>query len=89
MNIQHKNIHTISEFLLYLKKSKFHLWFSIEFVFNSIYKNYTLTNILDSEVFGNKYIYLQKLNNKIGIMCYLLCINGYVSNSNIFNNFLF
>jgi hypothetical protein len=82
-----KNSNNVSQFLINLKKAGYDLWYTIPYIFNTIFKEYELSNILDSLVFENKKIYLQKMNNKIGIMCYILVDKGYISNINIFQNF--
>ena len=80
-------IHSISQFIIMLKKKGYDLWFVIPFVFNTIYKDYEIIGLQDSEIIGNKKIYLQKSNNKLGLMCYILSVNGYITNVNIFKNF--
>ena len=82
-----KNIHSISQFIIFLRKKGYDLWFTIPFVFNIIYKDYEIIGISDSEVIGNKKIFLQKSNNNLGLMCYILSVNGFISNINIFKNF--
>ena len=75
----------ISEIIIRLKKEGYNLWYTIEYIFNIIYKDYEIIGLEDSEVIGNTKIYLQKSNNKLGLMCYLL--SEYVTNTNIFRNF--
>ena len=82
-----KNIHSISQFIIFLKKKGYDLWFAIPFVFNIIYKDYEIIGLSDSEVIGNKKIYLQKSNNKLALMCYILSVNGFITNINIFEKF--
>jgi hypothetical protein len=86
-NLSVTNIYSISQLIIILKKEGYDLWFVIPFVFNIIYKNYEIIGLDDSEIIGNKKIYLQKSNNKIGLMCYILSVNGYITNINIFKNF--
>jgi hypothetical protein len=69
-----------------LKKKGYTLWYIIPFIFNIIYKEYEIIGLIDSEVIGSKLIYFQKMNNKLGLMCYLLSINGYITNTNILKN---
>jgi len=80
-------IHSISQFIIILKKKGYDLWFAIQFIFNTIYTDYEIIGLDDSEIIGNKKIYLQKSNNKLGLMCYILSVNGYITNINIFKNF--
>lgn len=80
-------IHSISQFIIILKKKGYDLWFVIPFVFNTIYKDYEIIGLQDSEIIGNKNIYLQKSNNKLGLMCYILSVHGFITNINIFKNF--
>jgi hypothetical protein len=77
----------VSQFLINLKKLGYDLWHTIPLIFNTIFEEYELSNILDSLVFGDKKIYFQKMNNKLGIMSYILVDKGYISNINIFQNF--
>jgi hypothetical protein len=84
--IIHK-INNVSDFIIKLKKLGFDLWFVIPFVFNTIYKKYNLNGFPESLVFGYEKIYYQKINNLIGIMCFILLNNDYISNINIFKNF--
>ena len=85
--VDEKDVHSISQFIIMLKKKGYDLWFSIPFIFNIIYKDYEIIGLTDSEIIGNKNIYLQKSNNKLGLMCYILSVNGYITNINIFKNF--
>ena len=85
--ISEKEMHSISQYIIHLKKSGYDLWHSIPLVFSTIFQEYTIEGIDDSEVIGDKNIYLQKTNNKLGFMCYILSTNEYISNINIFKNF--
>lgn len=85
--INKEYINNVSSGIVTLKKMGYNLWTVIPFVFNIIYKEYQLKNIKESEVFGYQNIYYQKKNNEIGIMCYILLKNNYITNTNIFNNF--
>lgn len=82
-----KNINNISQFIVNLKRLGYDMWFVIPIVFNSIYENYELNGIIESIVIGHKKIYYQRMNNIIGIMCYILVSNNFISNVNIFKNF--
>ena len=62
------------------------MWYIIPLVFNSIYINYEINGLPESNVFGHNKIYYQKLNNKIGLMTFILVNEGYISNTNIFQN---
>ena len=77
----------INLILIKLRKEGYDLWASIPSVFNSIYLNYTIDGLLESNVFDNKNIYYQKMNNLIGAMAYILVEDGYISNVNIFKKF--
>jgi hypothetical protein len=85
--IDKKGIHSISEFIINLKKKGFDLWFTIPFVFDTIYIEYEINNLPESDIIGDKKIYLQQQNNKLGLMCYLLSTNDYITNINIFKRF--
>ena len=86
-NIDTKKIKNVSTFILTLKKLGYDMYFTIPLVFDTIYPIHVLKNIQESYVIGSKNIYHQKLNNKLGVMCFILTDNNYISNSNIFNNF--
>jgi hypothetical protein len=86
-NIDTKKIKNVSTFILTLKKLGYDMYFTIPLVFDTIYPKHVLDKIQESYVIGSKNIYHQKLNNKIGIMCFILTDNNYISSSNIFNNF--
>ena len=58
-----------------------------QIVFDSIFENYELINVQQSNVIGSAKIYQQKMNNKLGIMCFILADYGLISNVNIFDNF--
>jgi hypothetical protein len=85
--INKNNIKNISQFILILKKEGYDLWFVIPLIFNSIYESYKFKNIPDALLIDHKNIYYQKMNNIIGIMCFILVENNFISNVNIFNNF--
>jgi len=84
---KYDKINSISECIITLKKNGYDLWYTIDYIFNIIYKEYEIIGLQDAEVIGNKKIYYQKLNNKLGLMCYILSINGYITNTNIYKNF--
>jgi len=86
-NIDTKKIKNVSTFILTLKKLGYDMYFTIPLVFDTIYPKHVLKNIQESYVIGSKNIYHQKLNNKLGVMCFILTNNNYISSSNIFNNF--
>ena len=73
--------------LKYLKKMGYDLWFVIPLVFDTIFEKYELEGLIESEVIGKEKIFFQKMNNNIGLMCYLLTNNSYISNINIFKQF--
>jgi hypothetical protein len=84
---KYDKINSISECIITLKKNGYDLWYTIDYIFNIIYKEYEIIGLQDAEVIGNKKIYCQKLNNKLGFMCYILSVNGYITNTNIYKNF--
>jgi hypothetical protein len=84
---KYDKINIISECIITLKKNGYDLWYTIDYIFNIIYKEYEIIGLQDAEVIGNKKIYCQKLNNKLGFMCYILSVNGYITNTNIYKNF--
>ena len=85
--INSKNINTISQFIINVKHLGYDMWTIIPLIFNVIYTDYEFENINDSMIFGYKKIYYQKMNNKLGIMCYILVMEGFITNVNIFQNF--
>jgi hypothetical protein len=87
LNLNHKEIYSISQLIIFLRKKGYNLWYTITIIFNIIYKDYEIIGLNDSEIIGDKNIYLQKTNNKLGLMCYLLSINEFISNINIFKHF--
>ena len=82
-----KYINNVSQFIINLKNMGYDMWFVIPLVFNVIYKSYTLSNIMESLVVGHEKVYYQKMNNKIGIMAFILVNNNFISSVNIFKNF--
>ena len=82
-----KNINNISQFIINLKRLGYDMWFVIPLVFDSIFENYELINVQQSNLIGSAKIYQQKMNNKLGIMCFILADYGLISNVNIFDNF--
>ena len=82
-----KNINSISQFIVFLKKEGYDLWFTIPLIFNTIYKSYELDGLPDSLLVNHKKIYYQKMNNIIGLMCYILVEEGFITNVNIYQKF--
>jgi hypothetical protein len=82
-----KYINNVSQFIINLKNMGYDMWFVIILVFNVIYKSYNLLNIMEPLVISHEKIYYQKMNNKIGIMCFILVNDNFISNVNIFRNF--
>lgn len=80
-------INNVSSAIITLKRMNYNLWDTIIFIFNIIYKEYTMKNIKEAEIYGYKNIYKQKMNNELGIMCYILVKNNYITNTNIFHDF--
>lgn len=87
ININTKEINNVSEFIIKLKKFGYDMWYTIPLVFDTIYEDYNLNNIMESNVIGYNKVYHQKMNNKIGVMCYILVRDGFISNVNIFQRF--
>ena len=88
-NLNGKNIKSISEFIILMKQSGFDLWFTIDFIMKNIYESYHIEekNIKNFNIYGNTNVEYQKSNNLLGIKIYLLCKKGFITNSNIFQNF--
>jgi hypothetical protein len=86
LDISVKDINNVSSFLIKLKKLGYDMWFTIPLIFDTIFEKYELI-IQESNVFASDRIYYQKLNNRIGLMCYILVIENYITNVNIFQNF--
>ena len=82
-----KSANNVSDFLIKVKKLGYDMWFTIPFIFDTIYEKYKLDNIMESYTFGSDKIYFQKMNNILGIMCYILVCEGFITNINIFQNF--
>ena len=85
--ISNKYINNVSQFLVNLKRLGYDMWFTIVLIFNVIYKDYEIKNVENSITFGYKKIYYQKMNNTLGIMCYLLVEDGYITNVNNLKHF--
>lgn len=86
-NTKISNFINVSEAILYLRKKGYDLWFVIPFIFNIIYPKYILKNIPESGIINNTRIHNQKSNNILGVLCFLLCENNFISNINIFQKF--
>jgi hypothetical protein len=82
-----KKINNVSDFILKMKRFGYDLWFVIPLVFNTIYTDYHLNGIMESDLISYEKIYFQKMNNKIAIMAYILTNDGFITNTNIFKNF--
>jgi len=82
-----KNIHSVSHFIYILKRLGYDLWFTINVIFDGIYKKYILKGIDESLTINNHYIYLQKTNYELGTKIYILNKGNYISNMNIFQKF--
>ena len=80
-------IESVSQFILNLKRLGYDLWFTIPLIFDTIYENYELSGYPEAITDGHTRIYHQKMNNKIGILCFILITDGFITNINIFNNF--
>lgn len=77
----------INEIIIDLRKSGYDLWYVIPFIFEMIFKKYSISGLPESITFGYKKIYYQKMNNLIGLMAFILVKEGYISNINIFKKF--
>ncbi len=80
-------INNVSHFIVELKRLGYDLWYTISLIFDTIYEDYQLNGIPEALVVGYKNIYLQKQNNILGVKCYILVDNDFITNVNIFNNF--
>jgi len=79
---------TFSSILIAFKKKGYDLWFTIPFLFESIYSEYEFKNIPVALIFDSKKrISQQRNNNMLGVMIYILSINGYISNVNLLKRF--
>ena len=88
-NLENKNIKSVGEFIILMKQSGFNLWYTIDFVMKNIYKNYSIENKdIRNYIYGNSNVEYQKNNNLLAIKAFLLCEKGFVTNSNIFQNFV-
>ena len=85
-NIKNENLFNVSQFIIILKKMGYDLWFVIPLIFDTLYK-YDFIGIQESNIIGYKKIYHQKMNLKIGVMVYILALDGFITNMHIFNNF--
>ncbi len=85
--INEKHVNTISHFILILKRLGYDLWYVIYLVFDTIYPKYTLKGIPKPIIYTHEKIQFQLKNNELGVMCYILTDRGFITSSNIFNNF--
>jgi len=85
-NIKNENLFNISQFIIILKKMGYDIWFVIPLIFDTLYK-YDFKGIQESNILGYQKIYHQKINLKIGVMIYILTLDGFITNMHIFNNF--
>ncbi len=85
--INAKNINTIGQFIVNIKRIGYDLWYVIPLIFNSIYQSYSLEGIQESNVFGTHRIHLQKTNHSLAVMCYILIRDEHIQNVNILNRF--
>ena len=85
--IDKKHINNVSQFILILKRLGYDLWFVIYLVFDTIYEKYKLSGIPNSILFTHDKINLQLKNNELGVLCFILNENGFITNSNVYNNF--
>jgi len=85
--INEKNINNVSHFILILKKMGYDLWFVIYLVFDTIYPKYSLKGLISPIIYTHEKIKLQLKNNELGVLCFILTNKGFITNSNIFNNF--
>jgi hypothetical protein len=91
--INEKNINTVSQFIIVLKRMGYDLWFVIPLVFDTIFKKYKLNykknkdlNI-DIPLINNLKIYYQKKNIEIGVKIFILVQENFITSINILQNF--
>lgn len=82
-----KHINNISQFIVNMKRLGYDMWYVIPLVFDTIYEQYEINGLQESNVLGNTKIYHQKMNNKLGLMCFILANESMITNTNIYNNF--
>ena len=75
------------DFVSDLKRMGYDMWYTIPLLFNSIYPEHKIINLSHVEIENNRNIAYQQGNDILGIMCYILVNDGYISNTNIFKNF--
>ena len=85
-NIKLEDIFNVSQFIIILKKMGYDIWFVIPLIFDTLYR-YDFVGIQESNILGFQKIYHQKMNLKIGVMIYILVLDGFITNMHIFNNF--
>jgi hypothetical protein len=85
--INEKHVNTISHFILILKRLGYDLWYVVYLVFDTIYPKYKFSGIKQPIIYTHEKIQLQLKNNELGVMCYILTDKGFITSSNIFNNF--
>jgi hypothetical protein len=85
--INEKHVNNVSQFILILKRLGYDLWFVVYLVFDTIYPIYKFKGITLPIIYTHEKIQLQMKNNELGVMCFILTENGFITNSNIFNNF--
>ena len=78
---------SVSSFLVALKKQGYDIWFSIPLVFNTIYTSYRVKGLPDGKITHPREILFQKESNLIGVQCYLLLVDGWITSANIFKRF--
>lgn len=85
-NIKNEDLFNVSQLIIILKKMGYDIWFVIPLIFDTLYK-YDFIGIQESNIIGYQKIYHQKMNLKIGVMIYILVLDGFITNMHIFNNF--
>lgn len=76
-----------NELIINLKKMNYNMWFVIELLFKNIFINYEIKNIPNVKINFMRNVGNQNENNKLGLKCYLLLKNNYITNTNLFKNF--
>jgi hypothetical protein len=85
--LNEKYINNVSQFILNIKRLGYDMWYVIPLVFNSIFESYEISGLTDAKILNHNKLYFQKTNNYLGLMCYLLADYGYITNTNLFQNF--
>lgn len=84
-----EKIFNITNYILFMKKLKYDLHEVICPIFKIIYPDHTLNKIKNSYIINNVKLFKQKNNFKLGVKIFILVNEGYITNVNCFENFVF